>query len=631
MTARKLQVEIEKTFKKVTDGIAIFDEVYEKLNASTSPSQKEKLEGDLKTQIKKLQRLRDQIKAWASSNDIKDKKALMENRRLIEAKMEEFKAVEREMKIKAFSKEGLSAATKMDPKEKEKNDTVQWIANGVEELERQIEQMEAETEIIRVSMKKGKKDMSKISQLNALEDRIERHKWHQEKLELLMRRLENNQLTAEAINNIQDDILYYIESNQDVDFAEDFNIYDELGLDDAPISNSAELKKSSESSSPLNQSSSTDGSDETQFVSVNTPPSQSPGAQTPEPSSSVQKSKEETRPKEPVQVLRLSHSSKTPSSSPKPNAIASPHVNASPSTPTHTPSVALHMPKPELRYASAAAAAAAALRDAANHSTARSNSPSSPYTATVITSRHASTALQHNSATTAAKAEPSAVAKVSKPAEDVPVSATGTSTAAAASNGASTAAKNAPPVQVEQLPTIVQDLYKTLSGVRKQVQSSNKAEENGETSREDKSKLYELLDTSCLYVPDSVDASKPRYYIPKDPYPVPHYYPQQPLPLFDSPEIVERADPDTLFFMFYYLPGTYQQYLAGKELKRQSWRFHKKYMTWFQRHDEPKVITDEYESGTYRYFDFEGNWVQRKKSDFRFQYQYLEDEDDWSR
>jgi len=32
--------------------------------------------------------------------------------------METFKAVEKEMKTKAFSKEGLSAAAKLDPKEK---------------------------------------------------------------------------------------------------------------------------------------------------------------------------------------------------------------------------------------------------------------------------------------------------------------------------------------------------------------------------------------------------------------------------------------------------------------------------------------------------------------------------------
>lgn len=52
------------------------------------------------------------------------------------------------------------------------------------------------------------------------------------------------------------------------------------------------------------------------------------------------------------------------------------------------------------------------------------------------------------------------------------------------------------------------------------------------------------------------------------------------------------------------MQNTYQQYLAAKELKKQSWRYHKKYNTWFQRHEEPKVATDEYEQGTYVYFDF---------------------------
>lgn len=42
------------------------------------------VETDLKTQIKKLQRLRDQIKTWIASNEIKDKSALTDNRKLIE-------------------------------------------------------------------------------------------------------------------------------------------------------------------------------------------------------------------------------------------------------------------------------------------------------------------------------------------------------------------------------------------------------------------------------------------------------------------------------------------------------------------------------------------------------------------
>ena len=43
------------------------------------------------------------------------------------------------------------------------------------------------------------------------------------------------------------------------------------------------------------------------------------------------------------------------------------------------------------------------------------------------------------------------------------------------------------------------------------------------------------------------------------------------------------------------MEGTRAQYLAAVTLKKQSWRFHTKYMMWFQRHEEPKTINDEYE------------------------------------
>jgi hypothetical protein len=76
--------EIDRTLKKVSEGVELFESIYEKMQASTNQTQKEKQELDLKTQIKKLQRLRDQIKTWVASNDIKDKSALVENRKLIE-------------------------------------------------------------------------------------------------------------------------------------------------------------------------------------------------------------------------------------------------------------------------------------------------------------------------------------------------------------------------------------------------------------------------------------------------------------------------------------------------------------------------------------------------------------------
>lgn len=84
MAARKLQQEVDKCFKKVAEGVAEFEAIYEKIEQSNNISQKEKLEDNLKREIKKLQRLRDQIKTWAASNDIKDKSPLLEHRRLIE-------------------------------------------------------------------------------------------------------------------------------------------------------------------------------------------------------------------------------------------------------------------------------------------------------------------------------------------------------------------------------------------------------------------------------------------------------------------------------------------------------------------------------------------------------------------
>jgi CCR4-NOT transcription complex subunit 3 len=54
------------------------------VHTAPNPNQKDKYEQELKKEIKKLQRLRDQIKAWISSTEIKDKKSLQEARKNIE-------------------------------------------------------------------------------------------------------------------------------------------------------------------------------------------------------------------------------------------------------------------------------------------------------------------------------------------------------------------------------------------------------------------------------------------------------------------------------------------------------------------------------------------------------------------
>lgn len=148
---------------------------------------------------------------------------------------------------------------------------------------------------------------------------------------------------------------------------------------------------------------------------------------------------------------------------------------------------------------------------------------------------------------------------------------------------------------------------------------------SGAVASSDGTNYLSALNESFATMPNAADNERSRHYTPQNPYPTPASYPSTPSHIFDNPQIFEKLGTDALFFIFYYMQGTYQQYLAARELKKQSWRFHKKYMTWFQRHEEPKVTTDEYEQGTYVYFDYETGWCTRIKQDFRFEYSFLED------
>lgn len=135
-----------------------------------------------------------------------------------------------------------------------------------------------------------------------------------------------------------------------------------------------------------------------------------------------------------------------------------------------------------------------------------------------------------------------------------------------------------------------------------------------------------MQDATFKHLPHPSDSERLRPYLPRNSCPTPSYYPQVPPPHSDTVEFFQRLSTESLFFIFYYMEGTKAQYLAAKALKKQSWRFHTKYMMWFQRHEEPKTITDECEQGTYIYFDYE-KWGQRKKEGFKFEYRYLEDRD----
>ena len=174
------------------------------------------------------------------------------------------------------------------------------------------------------------------------------------------------------------------------------------------------------------------------------------------------------------------------------------------------------------------------------------------------------------------------------------------------------------PVDINKLPPGIQDIVGCLEDAKQRLQYSDSVLQVSSISK--------LIQHSYLSTPDSAVSDIPNYYHPQNPYPTPDYYPQEVLSSLEDPEVFREMHVDTLFYVFYYCQNTHQQYLAAKELKNRSWRFHKKFLTWFQRQEDPKIITPEYEEGTYRFFDFEGSWVQRRKNNFVFEFKYLEDE-----
>lgn len=135
--------------------------------------------------------------------------------------------------------------------------------------------------------------------------------------------------------------------------------------------------------------------------------------------------------------------------------------------------------------------------------------------------------------------------------------------------------------------------------------------------------MYCETENSFLNIPVFVELKYPI----KKKRKTPSFFPKCSLYNFNDPGFYKKFDLDTLFFIFYYYKGTVQQNYAAIRLKHYAWRYHLKYKMWFQRLDEPKLITMEYEKGEFLFFDYETTWNFMKKNDFVFEYFYLEHND----
>ncbi|KAG7555676.1 CCR4-Not complex component Not N-terminal domain [Arabidopsis suecica] len=841
--SRKLQGEIDRVLKKVQEGVDVFDSIWNKVYDTDNVNQKEKFEADLKKEIKKLQRYRDQIKTWIQSSEIKDKKvsasyeqSLVDARKLIEKEMERFKICEKETKTKAFSKEGLGQQPKTDPKEKAKSETRDWLNNVVSELESQIDSFEAELEGL--SVKKGK---TRPPRLTHLETSITRHKDHIIKLELILRLLDNDELSPEQVNDVKDFLDDYVERNQD-DFDE-FSDVDELystlpldeveGLEDlvtagplvkgTPLSMKSSLAASASQVRSISlpthhQSTSQEKTEDTflpdssaEMVPKTPPPKNGAGLHsapsTPAggrpslnvPASNVSNASVALSTSIPTQTSIESMGSLSPVAAKEEDATTLPSRKP-PSSVTDTPLRGIgrvgipSQPQPSQPPSpipangsriSATSAAEVAKRNImgvesnvqpltsplskmvlpptakGNDGTASDSNPGDvaasigrAFSPSIVSGSQwrPGSPFQSQNETVRGRTEiaPDQREKFLQRLQQVqqghgnllgmpslsggnekqfssqqqnpllqqssaisPHGSLGIGVQAPGFNVMSSASlqqqSNAMSQQLGQQPSVAdvdhvrnddqpqqnlpddsasitaskpihneddsKVLFDTPSGMPsymldpvqvssgpdfspgQPIQPGQSSSSLGVIGRRSNSELgaigdpsavgpmhdqmhnLQMLEAAFYKRPQPSDSERPRPYSPRNPAITPQTFPQTQAPIINNPLLWERLGSDaygtdTLFFAFYYQQNSYQQYLAAKELKKQSWRYHRKFNTWFQRHKEPKIATDEYEQGAYVYFDFqtpkdenqEGGWCQRIKNEFTFEYSYLEDE-----
>lgn len=605
--------------KKVDEGVLLFDEIWEKVYSAEQQNQKEKYEGDLKKEIKKLQRLRDQIKSWIGSSDVKDKDALVDARRLIETKMEQFKICEKETKTKTYSKEGLARAEKLSPEEQAKIDCCKWVQDIVDQLNDLVD--EKEVDIEKLSSGKGKKtNKSLIEDAN---ETVANHKFHINKLEGIMRLVMNDRVPVDSVEEIKEDLDYYLEAHDDEDYMMGYDeeiFYEPLGLDELDVVNVDRVTNVSSSGKKTKEddaSSATSGSKKSAKASKKAATASSQMIPIKIGRARVTSSSGEKDQKTPTKLERAQ-------SVPGPSLGPTPQARAPPPAPAGGASMAAILKRESEQREKERQQQQRLLEQQRQQEQLRQQQLQNQQEQM----RQQEQLRQQQQAAQQKAAQQDALKRQQELQQQE-------------------AAKQQQ-IQQQQLQAQMQQQrsQQPIDGLLSSGLGGNAIGSAGGSSIGSGSAIAPQqslgggatlangdatasflggLNESFLHMPNSMDSERPRTYTPRNPYPTPSSYPTTPAPIFESQAFFDKVGMDCLFFIFYYSQGSYQQFLAAKELKKQSWRFHKKYSTWFQRHEEPKMTTDEYEEGTYVYFDYETGWCQRIKSDFRFEYSYLED------
>ncbi|KAI3403734.2 NOT3 [Candida oxycetoniae] len=217
---------------------------------------------DLKKEIKKLQKFREQIKHWLSNDAVNTlgpvgtsyMGKLLENKSVIEDAMETYKSVEKQTKLKTFSNqsimmtfidsahgdeddedsEEIESSEEEDESEyeglsEEAVDSIKFFKDAISELKEQTEKSTHEHE--KLAGKKLRKN--NLSTIEAKKEKIQatiaNNKFHQKKLRKLIKLLKNGSVIEfNLIFALKGDIEQYLNTNGDYDFGKDTELYEDI-------------------------------------------------------------------------------------------------------------------------------------------------------------------------------------------------------------------------------------------------------------------------------------------------------------------------------------------------------------------------------------------------------------------
>ena len=456
---------------------------------------------DLKREIKKLQRYREDIMKWVSNPEVKDKSSLGESRRRIEVEMERFKAFERESKTKPFSLIGLAMGGRLDAQEQKKQEKRESIEELVEKLTMESDEFRAEWETLLAKKKKNKEEITRTDDLKKFSDW---HGFHLRSLEQVLRRLDNDLIDPDDVDSLIESLHLYMEQYGDFEFYHDEQLYDQYNLD-------------------------SDAVDETYYKRT---------------------------------LEEIAENAKS--------------AAASSSAPAEVPKVR------EVPLTAAAKARAKKVAAAGTGGVVRPDHP-----------------VQHPPKpvrpTTPSIAPPALPAFQSHPpARPAPV-----------------------------FPGMMPEASKPSVGVwRQDAGRSDVRPPPPPPVPGSVSEIGQLLEMSFRTRPSCEDLVRVRSNAPSNPYPAAFRINQG---LSETAALMRKLPVDTLMLIFYYREGTASQFLASQELKRQKWRFHKKFGVWFRR-VAVRTTTPSFEFGSYDLFDLSETWSVKSRNDFTFEYEYLEED-----